>query len=150
MVYLIGGRKNTAIAVQAGGRGDVTSSHVKWRVREGSNVSSAVYYEGHIYWTHDRGTALHCLNAETGEQVYAEELDPEPGLVYSSLTVADGKLYSVAQNNATYVFAASPQFQQLKVNTFEGDDSRANASAVILRNRILLRSDKAIYCVGAK
>ena len=42
VVYAIGGRQNTALAIKLGGRGDVTSSHLLWKANRGSNVSSPV------------------------------------------------------------------------------------------------------------
>jgi outer membrane protein assembly factor BamB len=148
VVFAIGGRKNTAIAVRAGGRGDVTDSHVLWRVSKGSNVSSPVYVDGHIYWLHEsRGTA-YCLNAKTGDVVYEERLEPRPNLLYASVTAADGKLYAPSRENGTYVLKASPQFKQLAVNVLEDDQSRTNASIVVHNNQLLLRSDKAIYCIA--
>ncbi|HWA99150.1 MAG TPA: PQQ-binding-like beta-propeller repeat protein, partial [Pirellulales bacterium] len=40
VVFVIGGRKNTALAVRAGGRGDVTETHELWRTDKGANVAS--------------------------------------------------------------------------------------------------------------
>ncbi len=148
VVYAIGGRKNTAIAVRAGGRGDVTDSHVLWRVGKGNNVSSPVYHDEHLYWFHESRGITYCLNAETGETVYEERIDPSPGLVYSSVTMADGKFYVVSQGGATYVLVAKPEFEQLAVNVFEDDDTRTNASIVVHDNQLIMRTDKAIYCIG--
>ena len=148
VVYAIGGRKRTAIAVRAGGRGDVTDSHVLWTEGKGSNVSSPVYLDGHLYWFDESRERTYCLNAETGETVYEERLDPRPGLIYSSVTAADGKLYVVSQGAATYVLAAQPEFKQLAVNLFEDDETRTNASIVVTDNQLLMRTDKAIYCIG--
>lgn len=148
VAYAIGGRKNTAIAVRAGGRGDVTESHVLWRVGQGSNVSSPVYLNGYLYWFHEQKGMAICLNAENGEVVYEERLDPRPGLIYSSVLAADGKLYGLSQENGTYVLPAKPVFDQLAVNTFADDSSRANACPVVSDGQILLRTDKAIYCIG--
>ena len=69
VVYAIGGRQNTAVAVRAGGRGDVTESHVLWTVGKGSIVSSPVYLDGHLYWFNDRSGVAYCLNAKTGDVV---------------------------------------------------------------------------------
>ncbi len=148
IVYAIGGRKNTAMAVKAGGRGDVTDSHVLWTKGVGSNVVSPVYHNGHLYWVHEgRGTA-YCLDAKTGETVYQERLQPRPGTVYSSPLLADGKLYCVSQHNGTFVIAAKPEFELLAVNTFASDDHRANACAVAHDGQLLIRSDKFLHCVG--
>ncbi|HUG90626.1 MAG TPA: hypothetical protein VML55_07330 [Planctomycetaceae bacterium] len=48
VVYAIGGRSNTSLAIRAGGRGDVTDTHVLWRTNKGANVSSPVYHDGHL------------------------------------------------------------------------------------------------------
>jgi outer membrane protein assembly factor BamB len=148
VVYAIGGRKNTAIAVRAGGRGDVNDSHVLWKTGSGSNVSSPVYLNGFLYWFHESRGIVNCLNAKTGEQVYQERLEPRPDLVYSSVTAADGKLYAISQENGTYVLAARPEFELLAVNVFQDDRTRSNASIIVSNNQLLLRTDKALYCLG--
>ncbi|NQT13430.1 MAG: PQQ-like beta-propeller repeat protein [Planctomycetes bacterium] len=149
VVYAIGGRKNTAIAVRAGGRGNVTDTHVLWTVGKGSNVTSPVYLDGHLYWLHESQSKAYCLNAETGDVVYEENLDPNKRrLIYSSLTAADGKLYAVSQEEGAFVLSAKPEFEQLALNVLEDDDTRTNASIVVSNNQLLLRTDKALYCIG--
>lgn len=148
VVYAIGGRRSEAIAVRAGGRGDVTSTHLLWRTKEGNNVTSPVLVDGYLYWLHEsRGTA-YCLNAETGAVVYEEAIDPKPGLLYASITAADGKLYAPSQTGGTYVLAARPTFEQIAVNTFADDPSRTNGSVVISNGQLIMRTDQAIYCIG--
>lgn len=148
VVYAIGGRKNTAIAVRAGGRGDVTDTHILWTADKGSNVSSPVYLDGRLYWFHESRGKAYCLDAKTGEVIYEEDLEPRPGLIYASVTAADGKLYAPSQENGTYVLAAKPQFEQLAVNVLEDDNTRTNASIVVSGDQLLLRTDEAIYCIG--
>ena len=80
--------------------------------------------------------------------VFEERLEPRAGLIYASVLAADGKLYALSQNRGTYVLAARPEFQQLAVNVFADDNSRANASPVVSEGQILLRTDKALYCLG--
>jgi outer membrane protein assembly factor BamB len=148
IVYVIGGRKNTAIAVKAGGRGDVTKTHRLWNTPVGSNVVSPVYHNGYIFWVHEKQGIANCLNAQTGEVVYKERLEPRPGIVYSSGLAADGKVYAVSQHNGTYVLAAKPEFEVVAHNTFEDDDARANASPIVSRGQLLLRNDAYLYCIG--
>ncbi len=148
IIYCVGGRKNTALAVRAGGRGDVTATHELWRTNKGTNVSSPVYQDGYLFWVHERRGVAYCLDAETGEVVYESRLSPQPGIVYSSVTAGDGKLYYLSQHKGTYVLAAEPEFQLLARNEFEDDDTRANACPVVLGDRLLLRNDKYLYCIG--
>jgi outer membrane protein assembly factor BamB len=145
IVYAIGGRKNMALAVRAGGRGDVTNSHLLWTAQAGSNVSSPVVHQGHLYWVSDRGIA-YCLNTKNGDIVYQERLS-NPGRVYASVTVGDGKLYAVTRERGTFVLAAKPEFELLAENQL-GDDSIFNGSPSVSNGQLLLRSDRALYCIG--
>ncbi len=148
VVYAIGGRKNTALAVKAGGRGNVTKTHLLWKVGAGSNVVSPVYHNGHLYWMHERSGVANCLDAATGKVVYQERVEPRPGTVYSSVLLADGRLYYVSQHDGAFVVAAKPEFELIAVNKFESDESRANACAVAHDGQLLIRSDKYLHCVG--
>lgn len=147
VVYAIGGG-HTSLAVRAGGRGDVTQSHVAWRVNKGSNVSSPVYHDGHLYWAHEGNGIVYCQNAATGEFVYEQRLDPRPGNIWASALLADGKLYYVSQHAGTYVVAAKPQFELLAHNVIEGDDHRSNASPAASQGQLFLRTDQSLYCIG--
>lgn len=147
VVYAIGGG-HTSLAVRAGGRGDVTSTHGVWRQERGSNVSSPLYHEGHIYWASDSGGVVTCQEAASGKIVYQERLKPDSGLIYASPILADGKIYYVSQHNGTFVVAAKPEFELLAHNVFADDDSRMNASPAASHGQILLRNDRNVYCIG--
>ncbi len=133
IIYSIGARKNTAVAVRAGGKG--------------SNVTSPVYVDGHLYLFHEKGKAV-CLDAKTGEVVFEEALEPSPKLIYASPLHADGKLYVASQDDGTYVIEAKPTFKQLAVNVFKDDISRVNACIAVAGNQLIMRTDQALYCIG--
>jgi outer membrane protein assembly factor BamB len=145
VVYIVRGN---SLAIRAGGRGDVTDTHVLWRGRGRSVVPSPIYHNGHIYWI-ARGTAV-CLNAKSGELVFQERLGPDTGVVYSSIIAADDKLYCASQHNGTYVLAAKPEFQLLSHNVFDDDNGRTNSSPIVSRGQLLMRTDRFLYCIGAK
>jgi outer membrane protein assembly factor BamB len=148
VLFAIGGRKSKAIAIRAGGRGDVTETHKLWEVGKGANVTSPVFHEGHLYWVHDSRGVAYCADAVTGELAYEQRLDPSPGKLYASPTYADGKLYYVSREKGAYVLPAEPRFEVLAHNVIETDDSIFDGSPVISDGQILLRSDKALYCIG--
>jgi outer membrane protein assembly factor BamB len=147
IVYAVGGG-HTSVAVKTGGKGDVTKTHTVWRLNKGSNASSPVLHEGHLYWASESGGVIHCQNIKTGEVVYAERLKPDAGRIWASPVLADGKLYFVSQKNGTYVVAASPKFKQLARNVFDDDKSRSNASVAISDGYLLLRNDQYLYCIS--
>ncbi len=145
IVYAIGARAHNALAVKAGGKGNVTKDNRLWTARFGTNVNSPAVQGDYLYWTDDGGTA-YCLRTKDGEKVYQERLG---GGVYASVTVADGKLYIVSRKGETFVLAAGPKFEILAKNSFS-DDSTWNASPAISQGQLFLRSNKALYCIGKK
>jgi outer membrane protein assembly factor BamB len=149
VVWSIGGRSGVAaVAVKAGGRGDVTKTHRLWTSNKGSNVSSPILHEGHLYWMHDNTGVAYCAEAKSGKIVYEERV-PGAGQTYASALLADGKLYYVSREGRTLVLAASPKFERLALNDLS-DRSIFNASPAVAGSRLLLRSDLFLYCVGEK
>lgn len=146
VVYCIGGRSGGALAVRAGGRGDVTQSHRMWTLSKGSNVSSPIFHEGHLYWLHENLGIAYCVEAATGRLVFEERLTGA-GQFYASPILAEGKLYCVGRRDGVFVLAARPQFEQLARNPL-GDRSSFDASAAVDGSRLLVRSDRFLYCIG--
>jgi outer membrane protein assembly factor BamB len=151
IIYATHGYHGPLSAVRPGGNGDVTNSHRLWvRPKVATNVPSPVFHDGYIYSVREEGGVFSCVNAENGELVFRERLQPAPGRIYASPLAADGKIYLVSREDGTYVLSAQPQFEQLAHNVIEGDDSIFNGSFVVSRGQLLLRSDKALYCIGVK
>jgi outer membrane protein assembly factor BamB len=147
IVYCIGGRSGVAgLAVRAGGRGDVTGTHRLWTSRKGSNVSSPIYHDGHLYWASDSREIVYCADAKTGEAVYEQRV-PRAGQFYSSPLLADGRLYYLARDGRTFVLAAKPKFEQLAVNQI-GERGMFNAGLVAADGKLYLRSNTRLYCIG--
>lgn len=143
VVYAVRGE---ALAIRAGGRGDVSNSHVLWRVKGSSLVPSPVYHDGRLYWP---GGSAMCLDAATGKEVYRGRIS-EAGTFYASPLVADGKVYYVSRFGGTVVLDAGPTFKDLARNKFADDDSRTNASPIVSDGCLLLRTDRYLYCIGKK
>jgi outer membrane protein assembly factor BamB len=149
VLWSIGGRSGiTAIALKAGGRGDVTKTHRLWTSKQGSNVSSPIIHDGHLYWMHDSLGIAYCAEAMTGNIVYQERVE-RAGQIYSSPILADGKLYYTSRTGRTYVVAARPKFELVAANDLS-DRSTFNASLAVAGNRLLLRSDTFLYCLGER
>jgi outer membrane protein assembly factor BamB len=145
VVYAIAGRTGRSVAVKAGGTGDVKEL---WTSRNDSRVNSPIYYEGHLYWLNEQRGAAMCVEAATGKQVYAQRVSGI-GRAYASGVCADGKIYYVTDNATTLVIAAKPKYEPIATNKL-ADTSRTNASPVVDNGRLLIRTDKHLYCVGKK
>jgi outer membrane protein assembly factor BamB len=150
VVYAIGGRDGeTAVAVRAGGRGDVTDTHRLWTSTTGSNVSSPIYHDGHVYYMSDSQGIAYCADAKTGDILYEERM-PRSNQVYSAPIMADGKIYYLDRSGTCFVVAAKPKFELVATNALGSREDRAvfNASPVVIGSRLLIRSDKALWCIG--
>jgi outer membrane protein assembly factor BamB len=146
IVYCLGGRSGVAaLAVRAGGSGDVTSTHRLWTTTKGANVPSPVFLDQHLYWPHESGIA-NCAKISDGEVVYQKRLE-RSGTIYASALLGDGKLYYLARNGRTFVVAAKPEFEQLGQNDLS-DGSIFDASPTVDGSRLLIRSNKYLYCIG--
>lgn len=148
VVYCIGGRSGGALAVRAGGRGEVTTSRRLWTLNKGSNVSSPLFHAGHLYWLHENLGIAYCVEATSGKLVYEERL-PRADQFYASPVLAAGRIYAVTRRGAVFVLAAKPQLELLARNDL-GDRSSFDASPAVAGSRLLIRSDKFLYCVGAR
>lgn len=151
-VYIFGGYRSVgSLAVRAGGKGDVTKSHVVWTSRVTSYVATPVLHQGHLYWVDDRGIA-HCIAAKTSEEVYQERLSGLSGgggkPVYASPVLVGGNLFVVSRWNGTYVLAAKPEFEQVGRNQFASDESDFNGTPAISDGQVFLRSNRFLYCVA--
>jgi len=145
VVYCLGGRSgNAALAVRAGGSGDVTDSHRLWTSIKGSNVTSPVYLDKHLYWMHEQRGVAYCAKVETGEITYEERLE-RAGQVYASALLAEGKIYYLTRDGKVFVIAATPDFKQLDPSN---KSLLFNGSPAVDGSRLLIRNDKYLYCIG--
>ncbi len=146
IVYCLGGRSGVAgLAVRTGGSGDVTKSHRLWTSLKGSNVTSPVFHDGHLYWMNDNLGIAFCAKADSGDLVYEKRMD-RSGQVYASALLADGRVYYLTREGRTFVVAAKPEFEVLATNDLN-DGSVFNGSFAVDGTRLLVRSDKFLYAI---
>ena len=148
VAYCLGGRSNRAIAVKLCGRGDVTKTHKLWQSTIGANVTSPVYFDGHLYWASDKAIE-NCLRASDGKEVYQQRL-PTRARIYSSIVRAGNKFYVTTRDQGIVVLAAKPEYEELAVNVIQSDETLVNASPAVSGNQLLLRTDSYLYCIGEK
>ena len=137
-----GYRSGPFMAIRPGGRGDVSDTHVLWRVGTGAPyVSSLVYHDGLVYMVGDVGIVT-VTDAETGDRVWQQRIG---GVFSASPVAADGKIYLLSEGGETIVLAAGRNPRVLARNTL---DARQLASPAIAGGRLFIRSDDAVYAIG--
>jgi outer membrane protein assembly factor BamB len=143
-IYLSRGyRSSDVLAIRPGGRGDVTATHVLWRIPSGASyVPSILHYQGLIYMTNEVGVVT-CADAATGERLWSERLE---GIFFASPVAGDGKVYLVSETGDTFVLRAGRKHEPLARNPL---DQRFLASPAISGGRIFLRGDGVLLAAGA-
>ncbi len=136
--------KSHLLAVRQGGTGDITKSHVVWKMTEGvSSESSPVLVEDLLYMITDLGD-LKCLEAKTGKLVWSERLEGRFG---ASLMYGDNRIYILSKEGKTTIIKPGRTFKVLAVNELDGF---LGASPVVAGKSLLLRSKTHIYRIENK
>lgn len=150
-----GGFPRTArVALKVGGKGDLTDQILYDTQKPATYMTAPVEHDGVLYWIADSGISFAALPGEADElwQERVPGLDGVGGRgkpFYASPIISNGIIY--AQSRANGVFVIEPSKEGLKVlsqNKIEGDDTLFNATPAVADGKLLLRSQKAIYCVG--
>ncbi len=145
IVVAMGGFNGMALAVKAGDSGDVTESRRLWHhPKTKQRIGSGVIHDGHIYILNDPGVA-ECFELETGKLIWEERLRGPAAKSdnWSSIVVADGKLYAINQGGDAFVLKASPTFEVLATNSLA---EATIASMAVSDGDLFVRTHKALWC----
>ena len=142
LVYVATGYDSASLlAIELGGAGDITGSKIKWKLSQGVPFTpSTVILGPHVYLLSDNGI-LSCVAREDGAVVWKQRLG---GNYSASLTAIGEKIYCLGEEGQTHVVRAGDKFQKLAVNRLKG---RTFASPAVVGPRLLLRSDRFLYCI---
>jgi outer membrane protein assembly factor BamB len=138
-------RERPMLAITAGGRGNVSATHVLWKFMSGPDVPMPVTDGTHVYVVNDRGI-MWCLDAKTGAPVY-ERQRLRPGTYTGSPVFADGRIYVTDEDGVTSVVQAGPKFAVLAENDL---GEYTLSSPAISDGQIFIRTDKALYAIGQR
>jgi outer membrane protein assembly factor BamB len=144
-----GPKQEPAIAFRTDLKGDITSSGVAWSFDEKQtpDVCTPAYSNGRLFALNGDKQTLTCLDAKTGSKIWQGKLG-NIGVMRSSPTVADGKVYTISENGSMVVCDANgPDFKILSTFQFEGAEPTRSAVAVS-DGRLYVRTANALYCVG--
>jgi outer membrane protein assembly factor BamB len=127
-----------------GATGDLTDTHIAWRTTKGAPLTpSTVVVGDELYAVSDMGVAT-CFDARTGRVHWQEKLD---GGYSASPLAAGGRIYFQNETGVGTVVAAGTTFSKLAVNDL---GERTLASYAVAGATLLIRSEKALYRIGAQ
>jgi len=128
------------------GQGDVTATHVKWKVAKmPGDYASPIIVGEYIYKIQKEGVVA-CLKLATGEPVFTGELEGVSKLA-SPVATADGRLYFVSTGRS-YVIKAALALEVLGTGDLRGSGN--GSSPAVSGGRIFIRDFDFLYCLGKK
>ena len=137
---------STAMAVRMFGAGDVTETHRLWfeaedRPRIGTGVSI-----GELVIANTMQGIIEAIEVKTGKRVWQHRLaSAAGGGSWSSLVRCGERVIATNQDGAIFVFNASPEYKLLATNKLE---EKTNASPALAGDRIYIRTDNHLWCIG--
>jgi outer membrane protein assembly factor BamB len=145
MVYLSTGfDRPVLLAIRADGKGDVTDTHVAWKLDKGAPLDPSPLLVGdELYLVSDQGVAS-CVDAKTGKVQWQERLG---GAYSASPLFVAGNLYFQSEDGVTFVVKAEKTYQQVAKNEIKG---RTFASPAPIEGALFLRSDTQLYRIEAE
>ena len=138
-------RERPMLALRAGGRGNVTTSHKLWDFQNGPDVPTPVTDGTYVYVVNDRGIT-YCMELKTGKLVYGPER-LTPATYSASPLLADGKIYITSEDGVTSVYKAGPKFELLAENKM---DDYTLSSIAVKDGQLFLRTAGWLWVIGQK
>jgi outer membrane protein assembly factor BamB len=142
--------KNAALALKAGGEGDVTSPQVLWKKTKGlPHLSSGLVYRGQYIVVKDGGLVT-AFDAKSGKQVYLQERVLPAGQYWASPIAANGHIYftSLDDGAVTVLKAGSAKPEVVARNPALGE--RVGATPAIADHTLYIRTDGHLYAFAEK
>jgi outer membrane protein assembly factor BamB len=127
------------IAARLGGKGDVTESHIVWRIKTGApSTPSPVLVGDDLYYVADNGVAS-CINAKTGERHWMQRVG---GNYSASPIFVNGRILFLNETGVATWVAPGPEFKVLGTNELPG---RTLATPAFAGGAMYLRTDETLY-----
>jgi outer membrane protein assembly factor BamB len=140
LVFLISGLgKNELVAIRPDGKGDITETHLVWKMEKTvAKTASPIIVGDLLYMARDDGIVT-CVEAVNGNQVWSERLG---GTFASSPVYADGRLYFFNQQGKGFVLKPGITCDVLATNTL---DIGCMASPAVDGKALFVRTKTHLY-----
>jgi outer membrane protein assembly factor BamB len=131
------------LAVDPAGKGDISESHIIWRMQTPIlQLLTPVVKDGLIF-TIDTKNIMMCIDAKNGDIIWSNRVR---GKFNASPVYANGNIYFCSTRGDVLVIKADRSFNIIAQNKFEGE---IWATPAILDRNILIRTSKYLYKIGS-
>jgi outer membrane protein assembly factor BamB len=139
-----GAKFTDLLAVNPDGTGDITGTNILWKKRDElaqNQMLTPVIFEGLIYTITTRNVMM-CIDAATGEEVWSTHVTSNYN---ASPLCIDGNIWFFSVKGEVLVLKAGRKYEVVAQNQM---DSGIWATPAILRNTVILRTQKYLYRIG--
>ncbi len=142
--------KNSAFAVKAGGKGDITKTHIAWKKTKGMPyVPSAILVGRQFFMVKDGGLCT-AYDAKTGKDIYVQERGAIQGRYYASPVSANGFIYIVTLDDGAFtVLKAGADMPDVVVKNPKLGEKTA-ATPAIVGDTLYVRTAKHLWAFAEK
>lgn len=140
--FIVTGHGQTELlGVRIDGQGDVTDSHVAWKVDSMvPRTASPILVDGLLYMVSDDGS-VSCLEAPSGKQIWRSRIG---GTYAASPIYGDQRIYFFSQQGKTLVLKPGRSFETLATNSLPNGFM---ASPAVSGRALFLRTKTDLYRV---
>ncbi len=132
------------LAVNPDGAGNITNSNIMWKKQDGlsrNQCLTPVIKDGLIFTVNTRNMLM-CIDASTGEEVWSTHVTSNYD---ASPIYVNGNIWFFSEKGEVLIIKASRKYEIISKNQM---DSGIWATPAILRNSVILRTQKYLYRIG--
>ncbi|HWQ90601.1 MAG TPA: PQQ-binding-like beta-propeller repeat protein [Clostridia bacterium] len=145
-IIACGPRREPVFAIQPTGKGDLSSTAVKWQFKEfPSDCPTPLFYEGKLFLLDGDRQMMTCLEPDSGKVLWQGHLGLREA-IRSSPTGADGKIYCVSESGTVVILGTGAEFKILA--TIHMGEPPIRSSIAVANGRLFIRTGKNLYCIG--
>lgn len=148
LLIAVSGRPGDMFAFRGGGSGQVNATHEVWRTarRSGRDLPSPIVVGDHLFVMNMKGVGT-CYDAANGKTLDVARIG---GNFSASPIAANGLVYIPSESGETVVLRLGSKVEIVARNRVSNNqDEVFRASVTPLGPRLLIRSDRTLYCVAA-
>ena len=146
-------KRDPVYAIKAGGKGTLGDDAIAWTSDQQREVSSDVptplFYLGDFFVLSDLRKTLARVEPRTGKVKWLLET-PGNAKYEASPTGADGRLFLLNFRGEVVVVDAADGRVTHRAEMGEPGDDRTRATVVAAGNQLFIRTNRKLYCVGAR
>jgi outer membrane protein assembly factor BamB len=133
------------VAIRPDGTGDVTDTHLLWRVDgDMPDITSPVSDGEHVF-TVTTGGEVSCFDAASGQETWTESLETD-GEIQASPSLAGGVVLVITTGGDVIGLEAGGAFRELWRTQL---DDQFYASPAFVNQRMILRGNKSVWCLSS-